>query len=81
VIRRALADIPGVGADVPILDLDHSRTRIGLRWGGLYVDPFGARLTLCLPQGIATVQRTFGARQMRRSSVTSVASASSASAT
>ena len=37
--RQLLADIPGVGEDVPILDLDFAATRIGVRWGGLKDSP------------------------------------------
>lgn len=43
--RQLLADIPGVGEDVPILDLDYASTRLGVRWGSLKVGPVGARLT------------------------------------
>jgi hypothetical protein len=43
--RQLLADIPGVGNDVPILDLDYSATRLGVSWGSLRVGPVAARLT------------------------------------
>jgi hypothetical protein len=43
--RQLLADIPGVGDDVPVLDLDYSATRLGVRWGGLRIGPVAARLT------------------------------------
>lgn len=43
--RQLLADIPGVGNDVPILDLDYSSTRLSVRWGGLRIGLVEARLT------------------------------------
>jgi hypothetical protein len=55
--RQLLADIPGVGEDVPILDLDYSDTRLGVHWGGLRIGPVAARLT---PGAATALEGAFG---------------------
>jgi hypothetical protein len=75
--RQLLADIPGLGDDVPILDLDFGQTRIGFGWGALRVGPVRARLTAgaasalegafglapgTIPAGLTLGQATIGYR-------------------